>query len=205
MEEGDVYSGAGSLTWNSTLRLKSWILSWPKTQDRAQTHEIPSFWPKTQSALSFFSGLNRGYFKQDYEKTLLKLTVVTLLLPLYGHLGSLKKLDPIVAIAELVLVVRTMVSASILTKKERKKETDKQTKWDTNFVLRNGSKKFVVEQIVQGCFSLDYSLNRRCSNKWVELSSGRSMPKRLELLSVDGLACQQIESSRSTNSPGLHV
>jgi len=32
----------------------------------------------------------------------------------------------------------------------------------------------------------------------------RSMPKRLELLSFDGLACQQIESSRSTNSPASH-
>lgn len=78
----------------------------------------PLFLTQNSICTKFFSGLNRGYFKQDYEKTLLKLTVVTLLLPLYGHLGSLKKLDPIVAIAELVLLVRTMVSAPILTNKQ---------------------------------------------------------------------------------------
>ena len=108
----------------------------------------------TQNSIctEFVSGPNRGYFKQEYEKTLLKLTVVTLLLPLYGHLGSLKKLDPVVAIAELVLVVRTMVSTPLLTKKERKKQTNKNGIPILFFEVE--ARKFVVEQIEQGCFSL---------------------------------------------------
>lgn len=31
----------------------------------------------------------------------------------------------------------------------------------------------------------------------------RSIPKRIELLSLEGQACQQLESSRSTNSAGV--
>ena len=121
----------------------------------------PLFLTQNSICTEFVSGPNRGYFKQEYEKALLKLTVVTLLLPLYGHLDSLKKLDPVVAIAELVLAVWTMVYAPILTKKETKKQI-----WDTNFVLRSGSKKVCSRANRTGVFQLDYYLKPLCSNKW---------------------------------------
>lgn len=125
MEEGDVYSGAGSLTRNSILRLNSWILSsWLKLKIVRKLMKSPLFDPKLNLHW-VFSGLGRGNSKQDYEKTPLN-SCNTPFAALWTPWLS-DEIRPRRCYCRVGSSYSNYVSAPILTNKERKKERNRQT------------------------------------------------------------------------------